>query len=121
MRVDVTAQLLTCVDGKTAGKVDFRQTDAGLQVRLGSIVDLLGDRYDAGQIARIRASSASNVYLPLAQLQAQDIPISYDPVYDEFNVGTIDARPKARLKVHMDQITTPERGLGSTAMEQVRR
>jgi hypothetical protein len=121
LRVDVTAQLLTCVDGKTAGKVDFRQTDAGLQVRLGSIVDLLGDRYEAGQIARIRASSGSNVYLPLAQLQAQGIPISYDPVYDEFNVGTIDARPKARLKVHMDQITTPERGLGSTAMEQVRR
>ena len=121
LRVDVRSQLLTRIDGKTAGKVDFRQTDAGLQVRLGSIVDLLGDRYDAAQIARIRASSASNVYLPLAQLQAQGIPISYDPVYDEFNVGTTDARPKARLKVHMDQITTPERGLGSTAVEQVRR
>ena len=121
LRVDVRSQLLTRIDGKTAGKVDFQQTDAGLQVRLGSIVDLLGDRYGAAQIARIRASSASNVYLPLAQLQAQGIPISYDPVYDEFNVGTTDARPKARLKVHMDQITTPERGLGSTAVEQVRR
>ncbi len=121
LRVDVKSQLLTRIDGKSAGTIDFRQTDAGLQVRLGSIVDLLGDRYDAAQIARIRASSASNVYLSLAQLQAQGIPISYDPIYDEFNVGTFDARPKARLKVHMDQISAPERGLGSTAMEQVRR
>lgn len=121
MRIDVKSQLLTRIDGKSAGKVDFRQTDTGLQVRLGSIVDLLGDRYDPAQIARIRASSASNVYLSLSALQAQGIPISYDPVYDEFNVGTFDALPKARLKVHMDQISTPERGLGSTAMEQVRR
>ncbi len=121
LRVDVKSQLLTRIDGKTAGKVDFRQTDTGLQVRLGSIVEVLGDRYDPAQIARIRASSASNVYLSLAQLQSQGIPISYDPVYDEFNVGTVDARPKAGRKVHMDQISTPERGLGSTAMEQVRR
>lgn len=121
LRVDVKSQLLTRIDGKSAGTIDFRQTDTGLQVRLGSIVDLLGDRYDAAQIARIRASSASNAYLSLAQLQAQGIPISYDPVYDEFNVGSVDTRPKARLKVHMDQISTPERGQGSTAMEQVRR
>lgn len=121
LRVDVKSQLLARIDGKSAGKIDFRQTDAGLQVRLGSIADLLGDRYDAAQLARIRASSASNVYISLAELQAQGIPISYDPVYDEFNVGTLDTRPKARMKVHMDQISTPERGLGSTAMEQVRR
>lgn len=121
LRIDIKSQLLTRIDGKSAGTIDFRQTEAGLQVRLGSIADLLGDRYDAAQLARIKASSASNVYLSLADLQAQGIPISYDPVYDEFNVGTIDARPKARMKVHMDQISAPERGLGSTAMEQVRR
>ncbi len=119
--LDIRSQLTTRIDGKNAGKVDFQQTTTGLAVRLGSIVELLGDRYDAAQIARIRASAAGDVYLPLSQLQAQGIPISYDPVYDEFNVGTLDTRPKAARKVHMDQISTPERGLGSTGMDQVRR
>lgn len=120
-QIDVKSQLTTRVDGKLAGKVDFQQTSSGLQVRLGSIVELLGDRYNPAQIARIRASSASDLYLPLAQLQAQGIPISYDPVYDEFNVGLVDTRPKAARKVHMDQISAPERGPGSTGIDQVRR
>jgi hypothetical protein len=119
--IDIKSQLVTRVDGKTAGAVDFRQTATGLSVRLGSIVDVLADRYDAAQVARIRASSAANAYIPLAELQAQGIPISYDPVYDEFNVGHTDTRPKAGRKVHIDQITAPERGLGSTGMDQVRR
>ena len=119
--LDIKAQLLTRVDGKASGTVDFQQTATGLAVRLGSIVDLLSDHYDPAQIARIRASSASNLYLPLAELQAQGIPISYDPVYDEFNVGQTDTRPKAARKVHMDQISAPERGQGSAAMSQIRR
>lgn len=119
--LDIKSQLVTRVDGKTAGAVDFRQTATGLSVRLGSIVDVLADRYDPAQVARIRASSAANAYIPLAELQAQGIPISYDPVYDEFNVGHTDTRPKAGRKVHIDQITAPERGLGSTGMDQVRR
>lgn len=120
-QIDVKSQLTTRVDGKTAGKVDFHQTDSGLQVRLGSIVELLGDRYDPAQMERIKSSSASNLYLSLAQLQAQGIPISYDPVYDEFNVGLVDTRPKAGRKVHMDQISAPERGLGSTGIDQMPR
>lgn len=118
---EITSQLLTRVDGKAAGTVDFQQTTTGLAVRLGSIVDVLGDRYDPGEIARIKASAASNLYVPLAELQAQGVPISYDPVYDEFNVGLSDTRPKAARKVHMDQISAPERGLGTTAIDQVPR
>lgn len=118
---EVKSQLITRVDGKTAGAVDFQQTPAGLTVRLGSIVDVLADRYDAAQLARIRGSAAGNAYVSLVALQAQGIPISYDPVYDEFNVGLADTRPKAARKVHMDQISTPERGAGATGMEQVRR
>lgn len=120
-QIDVKSQLTTRLDGRVTGKVDFQQTDAGLLVRLGSIVELLGDHYDNAQIARIRTSAASDVYLSLGQLQAQGIPISYDPVYDEFNVGLVDTRPKAARKVHMDQISTPERGRGSTGIDQVRR
>ena len=117
---DSTSRLLTRVDGKTAGAVDFQQTPAGLKVRLGSIVDVLADRYDPAQLARIRTSAAGNVFLTLAELQAQGVPISYDPVYDEFNVGLTDTRPKAARKVHMDQISAPERGLGATGVDQVR-
>ena len=119
--LDITLQLITRVDGKAAGSVDFQQTATGLKVRLGSIVDVLSDRYDPAQIARIRGSAASNTYISLSDLQAQGIPISYDPVYDEFNVGQTDTRPRAARKVHMDQISTPERGLGTTAIDQVRR
>lgn len=120
-RLDIKSQLVTRVDGKTAGTVDFRQTEAGLSVRLGSIVEVLADRIDPAQLARIRGSQAGNTWLSLAELQAQGIPISYDPVYDEFNVGRTDTRPKAGRKVHMDQITAPERGIGATGIDQVRR
>ena len=104
------SQLLTRVDGKAAGLVDFQQTPEGLKVRLGSVVELLADRYDPAHLARIRQSSAGNSYVALAGLQAQGIPISYDPVYDEFNVGLTDTRPKNAHKVHMDQISTPMSG-----------
>lgn len=117
----ITSQLTTRVDGKAVGTIDFQQTTAGLSVRLGSIVSVLSDRYDPGEIARITASAASNAYIPLTELQAQGIPISYDPVYDEFNIGKTDTRPKAARKVHIDQISTPERGLGTAAIDQVKR
>lgn len=119
--LDIKSQLLTRVDGRTAGTLDFQQTAAGLKVRLGSVVEVLADRYDAAQLARIRTSSAGNAWLSLAELQAQGVPISYDPVYDEFNIGKVDTRPKAARKVHMDQISTPERGAGATAAPQVQR
>ena len=121
MPLDSKLQLVTRIDGKTAGAVDFQQTPGGLKVRLGSIAEVLADRYDPAQIARIRGSAAGNAYLSLAELQAQGVPISYDPVYDEFNIGTTDTRPKAARKAHMDQITVPERGSNSTAIDQIRR
>lgn len=116
---DIQSRLLTRIDGQTAGKLDFRQTPAGLSVRLGSLAEVLGDRLAPAMRERIRASSAGNVYLSLAELQQQDIPISYDPVYDEFNIGRHDTRPKAAAKVHMPQISAPERGLGSVGIGQV--
>lgn len=120
-KLEVTAQLIARVDGRNAGRLDFRQTGEGLSVRLGSLATIVGDRLDPAVLARIHGSSSANVYLSLAQLQAQGIPISYDPVYDEFNVGNGDTRPKAARKVHMDQISAPERGLNATGMAQVRR
>lgn len=119
--IDIKSQLVTRIDGKSAGAVDFQQTTSGLRLRLGSIIDVLGDRFEPAKLARLRASSASDAWYSLAELQAQGIPISYDPVYDEFNVGHVDPRPKAGRKVHIDQISAPERGLGSTGIGQIRR
>lgn len=120
-QLEVNAQLIARVDGRSAGRLDFRQTGEGLSVRLGSLATIVGDRLDPAVLARIQGSSSANIYLSLAQLQAQGIPISYDPVYDEFNIGTGDTRPKAARKVHMDQISAPERGANAAAMSQVRR
>jgi len=119
--LDFRSRLVTRVDGRAKGQLDFQQTAAGLKVRLGSVAEVLADRLPAGELARIRNSSSSNAWLSLAELQAQGIPISYDPVYDEFNIGREDTRPKAARKTHMDQISTPERGAGAGAMDQIRR
>lgn len=119
--LDVKSQLITRVEGRTAGALDFQQTAGGLKVRLGSVVEVLADRYDPGELARIRASSAGNAWLSLAELQAQGVPISYDPVYDEFNIGNKDTRPRDASKVHMRQIGVPDRGPAATRIEQVTR
>jgi hypothetical protein len=118
---DFRAQLLTRIDGRTAGSVDFQQTPEGLKVRLGSVAEVLGDRLAPAELARIRNSLAGNAWLSLAELQSQGVPISYDPVYDEFNIGHTDTRPKAARKVHMDQISAPERSAGAAEMAQVPR
>lgn len=118
---DFKAQLLTRIDGKTAGTVEFRQSPAGLTVRLGSVAEVLADRIAPAELDRIRNSEAGNAWLSLAELQARGVPISYDPVYDEFNIGNTDTRPKAGRKVHMDQISVPERGANAAVIPQARR
>lgn len=115
------ARLFTRIDGRASGEVDFQQTAAGLKVRLGSIAELLAERIPASELARIRCSGAGNAWLSLAELQAQGIPISYDPVYDEFNIGREDARPRAARKVHIDQISAPQRRAGAVIMDQILR
>lgn len=123
--LDFRARLLTRVDGRARGEVDFRQTTAGLKVRLGSVAEVLADQLPAGELAWIRGSSSANAWLSLAELQAQGIPISYDPVYDEFNIGREDTRPKYARKVHIDQIGTTERmsggGAAPATMDQIPR
>ena len=92
---DFESRLLTRVDGQSTGQVDFQQTQTGLKVRLGSVAEVLADRLPADELARIRVSSSGNAWLSLAELQAQGIPISYDPVHDEFNIGRADTGPNA--------------------------
>jgi hypothetical protein len=119
--LDIQTRLTTRIDGKLAGAVDILQTESALMLRLGSIAELLGDRFSGAELRRITTASASETYLTLAQLQAQGIPISYDPVYDEFNIGLADTRPKNANKVFIEQIGTPERGRTAPGIDQVRR
>jgi hypothetical protein len=108
---DIRAQLLTRVDGRATGRLDFQQSAAGLKVRLGSVAEVLADRIAPAELQRIRNSPAGQTWLSLAELRAQGVPISYDPVYDEFNIGTADSRPKNADKVHIDQIGAPRSGI----------
>lgn len=119
--VAIASQLTTRIDGRVAGEIDFQQDMRSITVRIGSIVELLGDRYDTAELKRLTQSAAGNTYLSLAQLQQVGIPISYDPVYDEFNIGSKDYLPTAAHKVQMDQISRPQREVGPIVMEQLRR
>jgi hypothetical protein len=120
LQLVLRSQMVTRVDGRVAGSVDFQQTLNSLKVRVGALVEVLSDRFSVDQLDRIRLSTARDAYLTLPQLQEQGIPISYDPVYDEFNIGRIEPRPSAARKVYIDQISAPERGGASVGMEQVR-
>ncbi len=118
--LNIQSQLITRIDGQVAGQLDFKQTNNALAVRLGSIVELLHDRYDMSEFERITASSASDLFVTMSQLRGAGIPITYDPVYDEFNVGTRDHRPSAAHKVQIDQIGSPQRSTERSGIDQVR-
>ncbi|MEM8724830.1 MAG: hypothetical protein AAGE86_04820 [Pseudomonadota bacterium] len=117
--LNIQSQLVTRIDGQVAGELDFQQTNNALAVRLGSIVELLRDRYDMSEFERITASSASDMFVSMGQLRDAGIPITYDPVYDEFNVGTRDHRPSAAHKVQIDQIGSPHRSTERSGIDQI--
>lgn len=119
--VAITSRLATRIDGRVAGELDFQQDMQTIKIRIGSIVELLKDRYETAELDRIARSASGDVYLSISQLQHAGIPISYDPVYDELAFGSKDYLPRAAHKVQVDQITTPQRDLGPIVMEQVTR
>lgn len=119
--VAITSRLATRIDGRVAGELDFQQDMQTIKIRIGSIVELLKDRYETAELDRISRSASGDVYLSISQLQQAGIPISYDPVYDELAFGSKDYLPRAAHKVQVDQITTPQRDLGPIVMEQVTR
>jgi hypothetical protein len=80
---------LTVRLGKAAvGKVDFRMTDTHtIAVKLGGLLDLLADRYDAADFARLRHSAAADAYVGFDQLRTLGLNLRYDPVYDELRIA----------------------------------
>ena len=115
----VKSKLDARVNGVLTGAVDFRQLDGTIAIRLGSVVDMLRDRFSPSEIEHLRAGQSINAFVPLAELQAAGIPISYNPAYDEveFGIDYNDA-PNAG-KVQIDQIGAPTIGTDRVGMDQI--
>lgn len=83
---DKTA-LPVLVDGKHAGELEFLDSDRLISVRLGSLLELVSDRFEPAEYQRLAASPAAQEFIPVDDLSAAGLEISYDPVYDEFNLA----------------------------------
>jgi len=115
------SQLDARVNGVLTGSVDFQQLDGTIAIRLGSVVDMLHDRFAPSELERISGAGALGSFVTLAQLQSAGIPIRYDPVYDEVEFGVeYDDAPHA-AKVQMEQIGSPTLGSNRTGIEQIPR
>ena len=109
------------INGVVTGSVDFQQRDGTIAIRLGSVVDLLRDRYSATELDQFAGAGALGAFVTLADLQAAGIPISYDPVYDEVGFGIdYDDAPQAG-KVQMEQIGSPMVGSDRALIDQIPR
>ncbi len=109
------------VNGVLTGSVDFQQLEGTIAIRLGSVVDMLRDRYTSPEMEAISGSGALNSYVTLAQLQAAGIPISYNPAYDEVEFGVdYDDAPQA-AKVQVEQIGAPTLGQDRALIDQIPR
>lgn len=119
--LELKSQLDARVNGVVTGSVDFQQQDGTIAIRLGSVVDLLRDRFSASEIDRLSGSGAMGSFVTLAELQDAGIPISYDPVYDELEFGIdYDDAPQA-AKVQMEQIGGPTLGSSGALIDQIPR
>ncbi len=75
------------INAQMAGALDFRQTLEGLHIRLGSLLDLLKDRFKASEMARLGCGPALDAHVPLNELHKAGIPIRYDPIREVFELS----------------------------------
>ncbi|WP_108789091.1 hypothetical protein [Erythrobacter sp. Alg231-14] len=109
------------VNGVITGSVEFQQRDGTIAIRLGSVVDMLRDRYSASELDRFSQAGAKSAFITLDELQAAGIPITYDPVYDEVGFGIdYDDAPDAG-KVQVEQIGSPSVGSDRALIDQIPR
>lgn len=112
-------QLDARVNGVLAGSVDFRQLDGTIAIRLGSVLDMLRDRYSASEFERLSAGQSSNTFVTLGALQAAGIPISYNPAYDEVEFGIDYQDAPQAAKVQVEQIGAPTLSPESVMIDQI--
>lgn len=109
------------INGVLAGSVEFRQLDGTIAIRLGSVVDMLHDRFSASEYEYLRAGQSGDTFVTLADLQGAGIPIKYNPAYDEVEFGIdYDDAPQA-AKVQVQQIGAPTVGADRVLIDQIPR
>jgi len=109
------------VNGVLTGTVEFEQRGATIAVRLGSVVDMLSNRFSAEELASLRSGRGANTYLTLAELQEAGIPISYSPAYDEIEFGIDYNDAPEAAKVQVEQIGAPTAASESVMIDQIPR
>ena len=108
------------VNGVLTGSVDFQQLDGTIAIKLGSIVDMLRERFSSSELDRLQASASMDSFVTLDQLQAIGVPINYNPAYDEVEFGIdYDDAPEA-AKVQVEQIGAPTIGGDRVLIDQIR-
>lgn len=107
------------LNGVLTGSVDFRQLDGTIAIRLGSVVDVLHERFSPGEIEHLRAGDSIDTFVTLAELQAAGIPISYNPAYDEVEFGVDYQDAPYAGKVQIDQIGAPTVGTQRAGIDQI--
>lgn len=109
------------VNGVLTGSVEFQQLDGTIAIRLRSVAHMMREQFSETEFSEIVGGQAIDSFVPLAQLQAAGIPVSYNPAYDEveFGIDYQDA-PNAK-KVQIDQISIAPIGPELTAIEQIPR
>lgn len=75
--------LQVIVSGSPAGELEFSDESQILSVRLGSLLNLICERFEPGEFERLSQSSAASEFVAVEILAAMGIPLRYDPVYDE--------------------------------------
>ncbi|WP_300597161.1 hypothetical protein [Erythrobacter sp.] len=118
-RFDYQSALSTRINGTVVGTLTFVQTERELSVHLGALVELVKDQIDPAEYQRIKASPARDSYVPLSRIKQAGIPIDYDPVYDEFTIGSKDHLPTHARKVHIDQVNDLGPRVDPITMDQI--
>lgn len=89
----IESRLPAVIDAQIAGRLDFRQTLGGLHIKVGSLVNLLKDRFEAGELERLGSGPALDSFVSLKDLQKAGIPLAYDPVSDRFELDEAALEP----------------------------
>lgn len=109
------------INGVLTGRIDFRQLDGTIALRLRSVIGVLRDQFSDDEFAHLVSGRSADRFVTLAELQSAGIPISYNPAYDEVEFG-IDYKDAPNAgKVQVPQIGTPGSAEQSVMIEQIPR
>lgn len=89
LQEDAPAEVAVRLGDRTLGKVAVRVSQINtIDVQLAGLLELVADRFEPEEFARLRGSAAADSYVPLDRLRAVGLGVRYDPAYDELVVST---------------------------------